>query len=114
MLDYIGVGRRDRRRGSALPAPPSLVIPTADALDAFESVETRRLRELLGALSGAARRELVALVWFGNSVSLDFDAALRRTRRIPPDAQAGYLMSRRLERHIPAGLDKLAAAAGRR
>ena len=108
MLDYIGVGRRGRRRRD-LPAPPSLVIPTADELDAFESVETRRLRDLIAALSSEARRELLALIWYASSGSLDFDAALRRTRRIPPDAQAGYLMSRRLERHIPAGLAKLAA-----
>jgi hypothetical protein len=114
MLDYLGVDRRRRRRGNDLPAHPSLVIPTADALDAFESVESRRLRDLIAGLSGAARRELIALVWFANSVSPDFDTALRRTGRIPPDAQTGYLMSRRLERHIPAGLDKLAAERHRR
>jgi hypothetical protein len=36
---------------------------------------------------------------------------LRRTRRIPPEAQPGYLMGIRLERYIVEGLRSLAAAA---
>ena len=38
---------------------------------------------------------------------LSFEAALRRTRRIPPAAQPGYLMGIRLERYIAEGLRKL-------
>jgi len=38
---------------------------------------------------------------------LSFGAALRRTRRIPPTAQTGYLMGIRLERYIAEGLHKL-------
>jgi hypothetical protein len=38
---------------------------------------------------------------------LSFEAALRRTRRIPPAAQLGYLMGIRLERYIADGLRKL-------
>jgi hypothetical protein len=113
MLDYIGVGKRSRRRAADLLAHPFLVLPTAADLDAFESHEVLRLRALLARLTTEQRRELIALVWFGNSVSLDFAAALRRTRRIPPEAQVGYLMSRRLERHIPAGLEKLAVGRER-
>jgi hypothetical protein len=32
---------------------------------------------------------------------------MRRTRRIPPPAQTGYLMGMRLERAIALGLEKL-------
>jgi len=39
---------------------------------------------------------------------LSFEAALRRTRRIPQTAQTGYLMGIRLERYIAEGLHKLA------
>ena len=38
---------------------------------------------------------------------MSFEAALRRTRRIPQTAQAGYLMGIRLERYIAEGLRKL-------
>ncbi|HXQ50514.1 MAG TPA: DUF3775 domain-containing protein [Stellaceae bacterium] len=111
MLDYIGVGRRAARRPVNLPALPVLIRPSAVDLGAFESSEARRLQELLARLTVAQRLELIALAWFGKSASLDFDAALRRARRVPPEAQVGYLMSRRLELHIPAGLDRLDAAS---
>jgi hypothetical protein len=39
---------------------------------------------------------------------LSFEAALRRTRRIPQTAQTGYLMGIRLERYVAEGLRKLA------
>jgi len=38
---------------------------------------------------------------------LSFETALRRTRRILPAAQPGYLMGIRLERYIAEGLRKL-------
>lgn len=37
---------------------------------------------------------------------MSFDAAIRRTRRIPPAAQTGYLMGVRLERYVALGLEK--------
>jgi hypothetical protein len=43
---------------------------------------------------------------------LSFEAALRRTRRIPPAAQPGYLMGIRLERYIAEGLRKLGCGGG--
>jgi hypothetical protein len=103
MVEYIGVGRKAARR------PPVLVRPTSVDLVAFDSSESRRLRELLSRLTVAARLELIALAWYGKSAALDFDAAMRRARRVPAEAQVGYLMSRHLERHIPAGLEKLRA-----
>jgi hypothetical protein len=36
---------------------------------------------------------------------------LRRTRRIPPPSQPGYLMDIRLERYIAEGLRKLGCGA---
>jgi hypothetical protein len=51
--------------------------------------------------------ELIALIWLVQRPSLSFEAALRRTRRIPPAAQPGYLMGIRLERYIDEGLRKL-------
>lgn len=59
------------------------------------------------AASPDARRELIALIWLAQRPSLSFEAALRRTRRIPPAAQLGYLMGIRLERYIADGLRKL-------
>jgi hypothetical protein len=100
MVKYLGIGRR---------GPPGLprIIPAAADLGAFDTDERRRLRALLEALSVDQRRELIALAWVGKSAALDFATALRRTRRIPPDAQVGYLMSRQLDRTVPAGLERL-------
>ena len=77
MARYLGIGRGARARGA--PADGRL-LRLADDFDlaAFESEERRRL-----------------------------EAALRRTRRIPPAAQPGYLMGIRLERYIVEGLRKL-------
>ncbi|HEY1503243.1 MAG TPA: hypothetical protein VGF92_03030 [Stellaceae bacterium] len=110
MVDYLGIGGKDR---SALktPAPASLVIPDTIDLAAFESDERRRLEWAIEALSSEARRELLALVWLAQRPSLDFAAAMRRTRRIPPPAQTGYLMGVRLERYIARGLEKLGCRA---
>lgn len=105
MVDYLGVGRK--QRGGALPAPLVLLRAEAADLAAFESDERSRLQDALAALAVEARRELIALVWIAQHPSLSFAAALRRTRRIPASAQVGYLMSRRLEHHIAAGLQKL-------
>jgi len=103
MIDYLGIGRRG-------PADPFRVLPEAADLGAFDTDERRRLRALLDGLTPDQRRELIALVWIGKSATLDFETALRRTRRIPPEAQAGYLMSRHLDRYVPAGLDRLSRA----
>jgi hypothetical protein len=100
MVRYLGIGRRAK-------ADPLRIVPAAVDLGAFDTDERQRLRGLLEALSVDQRRELIALAWFGKSATLDFATALRRTRRIPPEAQVGYLMSRQLDRHIPAGLDRL-------
>lgn len=112
MLDYVGVGRRAARRTVDLSPRPLLIVTDAAELASFDGGDERHLRDLIARLSGEARQELIALVWVASSVALGFEAALRRTRRIPPEAQIGYLASRRLERHIPAGLEKLAAAGG--
>lgn len=109
MVEYLGIGRRTARPPERLP-PPFLVVPDAADLAAFDGAEQRRLRRLLAELSPAQRRELIALVWFARSASISVETALRRATRIPPDAQVGYLMSRRLERDIQAGLEKLAAS----
>jgi hypothetical protein len=109
MIDYMGIGRRRRTEGAG---QPPLVVADAVDLAAFEGGEQRHLRDLVSALSVEARRELIALVWVGQSLSLGFAAALRRTRRIPPEAQAAYLTSRRLEKHVPAALDKLRLRRG--
>jgi hypothetical protein len=104
MVDYLGIGQR--RRGAPAPAAP-LILPTTIDLAAFESDERRDLHRLIDALSVDAKRELIALVWMAQRPSLSFEAALRRTQRIPVRAQTGYLMGVRLERHIAAALEKL-------
>ena len=76
-------------------------------LAAFESEERRRLEAAIAQLSPDARGELIALIWLVQRPLLSFEAALRRTRRIPPAAQSGYLMGIRLERYIAEGLRKL-------
>jgi Protein of unknown function (DUF3775) len=111
MVDYLGIGRK--QRGGVPLAPLPLIRAEAIDLVAFESEERSRLHDALEALTSEARRELIALVWVGQHSSLSFAAALRRTRRIPASAQVGYLMSRRLERHIAAGLEKLGYRATR-
>lgn len=106
MVQYLGIGKRGAR-ATDLPASPTLV--RADALDlaAFESDERRRLEEAIAQLSPEARRELIAVIFVAQRPSLNFEAALRRTRRIPPPAQTGYLMGVRLERYIALGLERL-------
>jgi hypothetical protein len=111
MVDYLGIGRRGaRRRDIATPLP----LATAEAVDlaAFESDERQRLEQAILRLSPEARRELIALVWLAQRPGLDFAAAPRRTRRIPPPAQTGYLMGIRLERYIAPGLEKLGYRTG--
>jgi hypothetical protein len=108
MLDYLGVGQQPGQTRDALAGYP-LLKPNAVDLGAFESNE---LRDALASLTVEARRELIALVWFAQSPSLSFEAALRRVRRIPDAAQLGYLMSRRLERSVPQGLEKLGYRRG--
>ena len=105
MVAYLGIGRRAARPG---PPPFPQLLQAGDAdLAAFDSAERRRLHELVAGLSEAARQELIALVWIGGSARLDFARALQRARRIPAEAQVSYIVGRRLERHIPAGLAKL-------
>jgi hypothetical protein len=103
MVDYLGIGRKGRQ--APLPSPV-LITETID-LAAFESDERRPLEQKIEALAPEARRELIALVFLAQLPSLDFAAAMRRTRRIPPPAQTGYLMGIRLERAIALGLEKL-------
>lgn len=103
MIEYLGIGRG--RRG-APPDPAQRLVVISD-LSAFESVERASLKARLGGLSPAARLELVALLWLGRSIRLDYDAALRRARRVPAEYQVATLMGARLERHIPAALAKL-------
>jgi len=50
---------------------------------------------------------MIQLIWLVQRPLLSFEAALRRTRRIPKTAQTGYLMGIRLERYIAEGLRKL-------
>ncbi|HUK58770.1 MAG TPA: DUF3775 domain-containing protein [Stellaceae bacterium] len=103
MVEYLGIGRR---RGARAPlSPPSIVV--ASDPRAFEGAERAALETLLREFSPEARRELIALVWLGRSVELDFAAALRRARRIPEAAQVSYLLGVPLERRIPAALAKL-------
>jgi hypothetical protein len=106
MVDYLGIGRKGLRRAQTPPPSPLVITDTID-LAAFESDERRHLEQAIEALSPEARRELIALVWLAQRPSLDFAAAMRRTRRIPPPAQTGYLMGVRLERYIALGLEKL-------
>jgi len=106
MVEYLGIGRKAPRGTKAPPPSPLLVTDTID-LAAFESDERRHLERAIAALSPEARRELIALVWLAQRPSLDFAGAMRRTRRIPPPAQTGYLMGIRLERYIARGLERL-------
>jgi hypothetical protein len=102
MLDYLGIGRRgrgQRPRNAAL-------LETAD-IAAFDSPERAHVEALLAALSPEARRELIALAFLARALDRDFAAAMRRARRIPAEAQIAYLLGRKLERAIPAGLEKL-------
>jgi hypothetical protein len=107
MAQYLGIGRGARANG----APPDgtlLRLPGDDVdLAAFESEERRHLEAAIAQLSPEARRELIALIWLVQRPLLSFQAALRRTRGIPPAAQPGYLMGIRLERYIAEGLRKL-------
>jgi hypothetical protein len=106
MVQYLGIGRRARAKGAPLHG---MLLRCPDDVDlaAFESEERRRLEAAIARLSPDARRELIALVWLVQRPSLSFEAALRRTHRIPPAAQPGYLMGIRLERYIADGLRKL-------
>jgi hypothetical protein len=106
MVDYLGIGRKTPRAATPPAALPFVVTDTID-LGAFESDERRHLEQAIEALSAEARRELIALVWLAQRPSLDFAAAMRRTRRIPPPAQTGYLMGIRLERYVARGLERL-------
>ena len=106
MVQYLGIGR-GARANTALPDGTLLRLPGDVDLAAFESEERRRLEAEIARLSPDARRELIALIWLAQRPSLSFEAALRRTRRIPPAAQPGYLMGIRLERYIDEGLRKL-------
>lgn len=106
MVEYLGLGTR-RRAPPGRISGSSLLKAGAVDLSAFDSSERQGLATALGRLTENARRELIALVWIARSPSLDFDAALRRTRRIPVEAQTGYLMGLRLERYLAPGLEKL-------
>ena len=106
MVQYLGIGR-GARANTALPEGTLLRLHGDVDLAAFESEERRRLKAEIARLSPEARRELIALIWLAQRPSLSFEAALRRTRRIPPAAQPGYLMGIRLERYIDEGLRKL-------
>jgi hypothetical protein len=106
MVQYLGIGQR-RARASDPPAVRTLLRADAIDLTAFESDERRRLEEAIAQLSPEARRELIAVIFLAQRPSLSFDAALRRTRRIPPPAQTGYLVGVRLERYIAPGLARL-------
>lgn len=109
MVRYLGIGRKSGR--AADPPVSVLIKPDAVDLAAFESDERQRLEQAITRLSPEARRELIALVWLAQRPSLGFEAALRRTRRIPPPAQIGYLMGVRLERFVARGLEKLGGRA---
>ena len=103
MVEYLGIGKR--RRG--LPPGPTKNLVIASDPRAFESAERAELEARLQSLSPAARRELIALVWLGRGVGLDFAASMRRARRIPEASQVGYLLGVPLDRRIPAALQKL-------
>jgi hypothetical protein len=106
MAQYLGIGRGARAKGAPMDGT---ILRRPDDVDlaAFESEERRRLEAAITQLSADALRELIALIWLAQRPSLTFEAALRRTRRIPPAAQPGYLMGIRLERYIAEGLRKL-------
>ena len=107
MAQYLGIGR-GRARVEEAPSEGTLLRrPGALDLAAFESEERRRLEAAIAQLSPQARRELIALIWLAQRPVLSFEAALRRTGRIPPTAQTGYLMGIRIERYIAEGLHKL-------
>ncbi len=106
MVEYLDIGRKGPRMAPARTPSPLVITDTID-LAAFESDERRHLQQAIDALSPEARRELIALIWLAQRPSLDFAGAMRRTRRIPPPAQTGYLMGMRLERYIALGLEKL-------
>ena len=106
MVQYLGIGRGARAKG-APPEGTLLRRPDNVDLTAFESEERRGLEAAIIQLSADARRELIALIWLAQRPLWSFEAALRRTRRIPPAAQSGYLMGIRLERYIADGLRKL-------
>jgi hypothetical protein len=106
MAQYLGIGRGARGKGAPLHGT-LLRHPDDVDLTAFESEERRRLEAAIAQLSPEARRELIALVWLAQRPLLSFEAALRRTRSIPPAAHPGYLMGIRLERYIAEGLRKL-------
>lgn len=106
MVQYLGIGKH-RARPSDTPAMPTLIRADAIDLAAFESDERRRLEEAIARLSPEARRELIAVIFMAQRPMLSFEAALRRTRRIPSAAQTGYLMGVRLERYIAPGLERL-------
>ena len=106
MVQYLGIGRKTPRAVKPTAALPVLITETID-LAAFESNERRLLEQAIEALSPEARRELIALVWLAQRPSLNLAGAMRRTRRIPPLAQTGYLMGIRLERYIARGIEKL-------
>ncbi len=106
MAQYLGIGRGARAK--AAPLDGTLLHRPDDVdLAAFESEERRRLEAAIAQLSPDARRELIALSWLVQRPLLSFEAALRRTGRIPPAARPGHLMDIRLERYIAEGLRKL-------
>jgi hypothetical protein len=106
MAQYLGIDRGARTKSAPLHGT-LLRRPDDVDLAAFESEERRRLEAAIAQLSPEARRELIALIWLVQRPLLSFEAALRRTRCIPPAAQPGYLMGIRLERYIAEGLRKL-------
>ena len=106
MAQYLGIGREARAKGAPLHGT-LLHRPDDVDLTAFESEEGRRLETAIAQLSPDARRELIALIWLVQRPLLSFEAALQRTRRIPPAARPGYLIGIRLERYIAEGLRKL-------
>src|SRR5438105_10776572 len=85
MVQYLGIGR-GARANTALSDGTLLRLPGDVDLAAFESEERRRLEAEIARLSPDARRELIALIWLAPRPSLSFEAALRRTRRIPGGA----------------------------
>jgi hypothetical protein len=106
MAQYLGIGGGSRAKGAPLDGTLWRRVDDVD-LAAFESEDRQRLEAAIAQLSPDARRELIALIWLVQRPLLSFEAALLRTRRIPPAAQPGYLMGIRLERYIAEGLRKL-------